>query len=77
MASAEHEPITGVWAGRSSQRCPGTEPPVSAGHISVEFAWTVLLTSSALTQVTCERMFAVTFTLSVAYITDVNSAGIC
>jgi len=26
MASAEHEPITGVW-GQSPQRGPGTEPP--------------------------------------------------
>ena len=30
MASAEHEPITGVW-GQSPQRGPGTEPLVRAG----------------------------------------------
>ena len=33
MASAEHEPITGVW-GQSPQRDPGAEPLVrgSEGH---------------------------------------------
>ena len=29
MASAEHEPITGVW-GQSPQRGPGAEPPAGS-----------------------------------------------
>ena len=31
MASAEHEPITGVW-GQSPQRGPGAEPGQHFGH---------------------------------------------